>query len=384
MESTRPATHRFSTVALLMLATLGVVTALALFLIGVEGRTHALVQLLLFPLVIFLASRVELGGQAVPRGVLACAVVAALSSAIFTYTHVDLARGAFVVAALDGDNGDNETKIRRDRIRHPLGAKGLTLVGVHPTAVTSQVEAEEVLRKNLRLGGVVWGSTRWVTLSLKAHDPLSISSLSAESFGRRFLRESNYRDFKIAAGIRTVGISDAWDPNTLGFIGRLLPLWRDFPSQLSERRDDGAIFEQGVRSVAALKARWTSFSHRALPMWMTGTYHLVRAISSEQLEKGELSCAINSLEAARSQLRPADNPELQAAIANNLSIALLIQGAAEYGTAHGHKSAVKLLKGCRRNIKAGSRDNVIGALASFNLSTLKGKHGKRQQRKKQR
>jgi hypothetical protein len=212
---------------------------------------------------------------------------------------------------------------------------------------------------------------------------LAISSLPVESFGSRFLRERNYADLKIATSIGSFGISDGLDPTTLLFIGRLVPLWRDFPLQLSGQRDDRALFEQGTRSVAALKAHWTSFAHRALPMWMTGTYHLVRAISSAELEKGEISCAISSLEAARAQMRPSDNPGLQAAISNNLAIAVLMRAAAEYGKNDGRKVAIKLLNGCRKLAKTSLRENPGSELVSFNLSTLKGKHGKRQRRRKQ-
>ncbi len=382
MDRTLPVAHRFSTVALLTLASLGVAMALALSLFGVEGKTHALAQLSLFPLIVFLASRVELVGVVVPRWALAFALTGALASAIFTYTHVDLARGAFVVAPLEDDQADNDTKIRRDRIRRSLGAAGLALVGTHTSTVTSQSEAEKILQNNPTLGGVVWGSMRWMTVSLRAHEPMSMSSLPAESLGRRFLREFRYEDLRIATGIHSFGISDGLDPTTLLFIGRLVPVWRDFPRELSGPHDDGALFEQNVRSMAALKARWTSFSHRALPMWMTGTYHLVRAISSDELERSELSCAINSFEAARSQLRSSDNPELQVAISNNLAIALLIQGAVEYEMRDKRKVAVKLLKSSLRHAKAVSQYSEVRALISFNLSTLKGKHGKRQRRKK--
>ncbi len=366
-----------------MLASLAGATALALSLVGVESRTLALVQLFLFPLIVLLASRVELGGVAVPRWVLGFALVGALGSALLTYTHVDLARGAFIVAPLEGDSGDNDTKIRRDRIRRPLGAAGLALVGTHANSVHSQGEAETILKKNPTLGGLVWGSTRWVNVSLSAHAPLAISSLPVESFGSRFLRERHYADLKIATSIGTFGISDGLDPTTLLFIGRFVPLWRDFPLHLAGQRDERALFEQGTRSVAALKAHWTSFAHRALPMWMTGTYHLVTAISSPELERGELSCAINSLEAARAQLRPSDNPELQVAISNNLAIAVLMRAAAGYAKNDGRKVAVKLLKGCRKLTRTSLQENPGSALVSFNLSTLKGKHGKRQRRRKQ-
>jgi hypothetical protein len=366
-----------------MLSSIGVVTAITLSFVSVESRTHALVQLFFFPLILFLVSRINIAGILAPRWALGFALAGALSGAVFTYTHVDLARGAFVVASLKEDRSESDGKIRRDRIRRPLGAAGLALVGTHPTVISSWGEAEDILRSNRTLGGVVWGSARWINVSLRVHEPLVMSSLSKDSFAARYLRKHGYSDLKIAAGISGIGISNSLDPTTLMFLGSIIPLWRDFPIQLTERRDDREAFEQRVRSVAGLKAHWTSFSHRALPMWITGTYHLVNAISSKIVEQGELSCAVSSLEAALSQLRPSDNPELQMAVRNNLAIALLVQAEVDVSSSDSTKAALELLKGIRRLHKVSQQGAAVSSIASFNLSTVKGKHGKRKQRAKE-
>ena len=75
---------------------------------------------------------------------------------------------------------------------------------------------------------------------------------------------------------------------------------------------------------------------------MTGTYHLMRAVSGVELSSGELKCALRSFEAARAQLRPTDNPDLTIAIENNLAIATLLQAGVGLETKQARRQAQKI------------------------------------------
>jgi|GEM_PF-3022500 len=359
------------------------VVVVVFFVVGCVGdrRTHALLQLILLPVTLFLVSRVKIAGVGIPKWVFALAVTGSLLGAALTYTHVDLVRGAFIVVPSRSDANDSDIKIRRDRIRRALGAAGLTLVGSHPREFSSQVDAQGLLHDNDMLGGVVWGSSRWLTVSLRNYQALSLTSLSNQSLAHRYLTEHHLSDLRVIAGVGSIGISDGLDPTTLLFIGKLIPLWRDFPAQLRGESEDDEDFEIRVRSLAGLKANWTSFGHRALPMWMAGTYHLMRAISSPQLERGELLCSISSFHAALTQLRPSDNPELQIAIRNNLALAILFEAyGAQDGQAGARKASKRLLREARNIESLLPPESVANSSAAFNLTSVKGKHGKRQAR----
>jgi hypothetical protein len=203
--------------------------------------------------------------------------------------------------------------------------------------------------------------------------------LSDQSLARRYLNEHRFADLRVITGLGSIGISDGLDPTTLLFIGKLIPLWRDFPLQLRGELEDGDEFEVRVRSLAGLKASWTSFGHRALPMWMAGTYHLMRAISPPQLERGELLCSISSFRAALTQLRPSDNPELQVAIRNNLALAILFNA---YGAEDGQSGTRRVAKQLLREAKKIEIGSSPDSVATFNLTTVKGKHGKRPARRR--
>jgi hypothetical protein len=114
------------------------------------------------------------------------------------------------------------------------------------------------------------------------------------------------------------------DFDTSLFLGRLLEPLNEYGRAL-EASSESVDFERKIRDVAAIRSTWTSFAHRSYPMWMTGTYHLTRALRSSDVENGDLVCALTSFRAAKAQLRPGDNPALEAAILNNEAILRLVR-----------------------------------------------------------
>lgn len=160
---------------------LSVCIAVGIAVLDVGRSNHGLIQLVLFPIVLLLMSGLSLHNVTIPRGVLVVAGLGGLCGALCTYTGVDLAPGAFVVAQLQEDRSDSDVAITRDRIRRPLGGAGLVLVGSLAQQIHSDREAREFLSQRSRLGGIVWGSARWVNVSLRVHDPLELSVISTGS-----------------------------------------------------------------------------------------------------------------------------------------------------------------------------------------------------------
>jgi hypothetical protein len=350
------------------------------FASGSVPGDHARLQLLLFPLVFALLTRVTMYGVKVPRWVFGIAALGCVCGAIFTYTHVDLARGAFVVARFAEDTLETETKITRDRIRLSVGPGAAALVGSHHEPVVSRGDARRVLEGNWHLGGLVWGTPRWLTVSLARHPNISVGVINrlAET-GKP--QAASLSGFTLITSVDEIGISGSSDPATVEFIGRLIPLWANFSTVLTGR--DGAKhleqngaehFEQSIRSLSLVKARWTSFSHRALPMWMTGTYHLAHILMSGEIERGEVLCALTAFEAARAQLRPGDNPELEAAILNNHGIAVYLDALVSARPSQRRTLGAALLRRAATIAAGGHAERVLSVVKS-NLNYSKGGNG---------
>jgi hypothetical protein len=168
------------------------------------------------------------------------------------------------------------------------------------------------------------------------------------------MREFGLGDLQLITGVPEFGLSMGLNAATLEFIGRFLPYVRDSSKRLTAMREDSS-FEQGLRMASSAKADWASSGHRAIPMSLTGTYHLLRAISGDSLQEGELSCAEISFRMARAQIPRKDNPEFMALIYNNEAVLEFFRRAA-VGDVQGAKQGLR--NGLRRALEMRAHKNA--------------------------
>lgn len=361
---------------------LTVVVFLAIFTVIDGGPAElAVFQFIAFPLITAIFSFLSIGTTRIPRAISGFACVAALCGAVFTYTHVDLAQGAFIVAPFAGDELEADTKIARDRIRRFVGPSAVSRVGVHSYAVDSATDAEALLHDGGRLGGVVWGSKRWINISLRLRHPIQMGAVPSQGALTDLKAAQMLKGLNVVTSVRSIGVSDGGDLTTLQFVAGIVSVWGSFDDVLLGAVED-PDYEAKLRSIAALKTRWTSYSHRALPMWMTGTYHLTRALIGAEASGGELACALRAFEAAHAQLRPGDNPELEIAIINNQAVAYMVKAAMGMHRKASRQMAIALLSRAKRAAKLlphdPGRHAALYDTVALNMSLIKKrKHGAR-------
>ena len=303
----------------------GAITVVAL---GGAQAVRGSVQLAVFPLVLLLFSALTLKGVRLPRALIGLSAIGVLCGAIVRYSDVGLEPGAFGIARFDSDPLENTTRIFRDRARGFMGEKALTKLGVIGIDVRSEREAREALKERPLLTGIVWGAEPWVTISIEPAAPVSLASLPLDSFAQKRLQELGVRDLQILSQVPEVGVSKGLDRGTSEFIGRLLRVVPNFPAALRGDLDDTEL-ELQLRSAVLVKAFWTSSRHLAVPKWMLGTLHLMRAVSGPEVSWGELLCAEASIRSARIlAIKSGAPPSLQAAILNNEAILQILK--AEY------------------------------------------------------
>ena len=105
-----------------------------------------------------------------------------------------------------------------------------------------------------------------------------------------------------------------------GFIAQLFASLPD--KDFGQIIDDPAKFsevELNLKEAASMRARWTSYSHVSYPMWVLGNLYLVKGLSSGAYNLHYLICANSLYTKAVGFMRPGDNPELYAALYNNLA-----------------------------------------------------------------
>ena len=333
-----------SILAVLVISALGGVVIAAL---GGAAVVRSNVQLLVLFILIIPLSRILYGDIRIPRVLLLGALLATLTGALLRGAASTISNDTFVIAQLKQDKLQVESKILRDGMRRSVSSLPLLRVGTIGRAISTRADAERVLLDDNHINGVVWGTQRWVNVSLRVAPEISLNALNPASYARDFLTRNRVANLRVIIAIPLVGMSNATSLATSDFIGRLADVWGTFPKALLAAQEQPDVdldldLEQKLRAMARLKAAWTSPAHRAVPMWMTGTYHLMRAVSGVELSSGELKCALRSFEAARAQLRPTDNPDLTIAIENNLAIATLLQAGVGLETKQARRQAQKI------------------------------------------
>lgn len=337
-----------------------------------------LVQLLVVPPLIFMLWGISIQGARIPRVIFALAFLGVGVGGIIRFSTVHLRDGAFVVATVSKQGLWQETKIYRDRLHRALGSDGRALAGLHRGTIESHSEAESILANRRNLGGVVWGASRWMSISFRETPGVSLGSFPEGSFAKRWLDSNNLRDLRVVRSIPSVGLSHGHQDATVHFIADMIPLWNDFVRHSTPNMTSPEL-ESRLAGLARIQARWSSRSHIGLVLWMLGTYHLVRAVENESISGGDLACALREFADALEQLRPPDNPSLYAALQNNFGIAMLIDADFSEKRDKARAHALKRIKLARRIAVPGSDS---GKDIGFNSMTLGVSQGRKSRGKR--
>ncbi len=344
----------------------GVLFAVSASLACIYPAARPLVQLLIVPLLGCMLWGISIQGARIPRVLFALAFFGVGVGAVLRFSTVHLRDGAFVVATVSKQGLWQETKIYRDRLHRALGSDGRSLAGLHRGAIESQLEAESILAKRHALGGVIWGASRWMSMSFRQIPGMSLRSFPEGSVAKIWLDANHLQDLRVVRSVPSVGVSHGHQDATVHFIADMIPLWNDFARHTAPSMASPEL-EAQLAGLARTQARWSSRSHIGFVLWMLGTYHLVRAVEGDSISSGDLSCALRYFSDALGQFRPRDNPSLYAALQNNFGIAMLIDADFSEKRDKARAHALKRIKVAKR-VALPVSDN--GKDIAFNSMTL--------------
>jgi len=293
--------------------------AIVIAILGGQESVRSSVQLAIFPVVVLLLSALTLKGLRLPRMLVGLAAIGVLCGAIVRYSDVGLQEGVFAIAPFTSDTLENKTMIFRDNVRRFAGEGSASVIGAISARVSTEEEARGILAQRPQLGGIIWGSERWIHVSSRLSPPVSLRQMPERSYARERLKELGFSDLRLITQAPWVGLSKGLDVRTYEFVGR----YARASVLLSQRMTDFAAssdLEHLLQRAASIQAAWTSSEHLAAPKIMLGTYYLARAISGHDVEWGDLRCALASYRSAWLILRKRGNPALMAAIRNNEAV----------------------------------------------------------------
>jgi hypothetical protein len=310
--------------------------------------------------------RVSLFGVRIPRILFVVATVAVGVGAFIRFSYANLSRGAVVVATLSSRDLEQDKRMYRDRLRRALGNSYDSLVGIHHGRVDTNRDVEKVLGEFPSVGAVLWGTPRWMTLSFRPAAPISLSDVSTASTGGRLVADGILPNLAIVRALPDVSLSQGQHDASVYFIAKLVLTWSQFAGD-SVGPENDAEFDQRLDKLVRMPTRGAGRAHLAAPMWIRGTYHLIKAIRSPEADKEDLTKAIVSFKFALSELRKGGNPALQAAARNNYAVALLVEFSRDTRRKNLRKAAGKHFTAA---VRVGSPGGVGGATAADNLAAL--------------
>jgi hypothetical protein len=360
---------------------------IAVFLADGSAAARSTVQLVVFPLLLFLLSRLRLFGGRIPSALLLGACLLGLSGAVFNHQGAVFEPGAFLLTRFDGDRLGGETKIARDKIRTALGDDIRLSVSDTERVVRSQEEARAILDARSSLAGIVWGSNRWATVTLRESPPVSLQTLAVGSVGAAYLEKYQLQDLLVVTSVPSVGVSFVSQPQSIEFLGRLIASWRGFAQAIVSTSDTSELQRQLLLQATSLVA-WTSPEPQVFSQWLLGTYYVGQGLAGSVREPALLACAKETLQHGYRKLRRNEAPVLEAAIINNYVVAQLIgrDGVMPFGEAavdaiQQLKTAYQLVVNPRLQGEV-SNQVALAAVLQNNIRYLKSSYGKQKRSSK--
>jgi|GEM_PF-2268993 len=364
----------------------------------------ATAQVIAFPFVFLFVTRLCFVDLMVPRCLLALLAVCAALAVGFSYSHLVAGRRVFLVARLQDDQYETESRIFREEINRYLkrrpgaAAAPLSILGrgafagaaVSAKGVLTSFpgkiravrfygsfrSAEEVngfLAKNPSVPAVLWGNNRWVNISMAP--PME------DAFPGPDLRQWLHAlGLKVVPNIPVFGLSYQPRTETASFAAGLFkalsaPRWSELMADLVL----SAEHELDLREIGRAAAPWTTFEHRAYPYWLLGNLAMEASLRGQGYDAGEMNCALAAYNKAQSFLVRGGNPELLAAIFNNRGVAYYVQGVLE-NKKRVKKAALYEFKAAAKTLRLKNPFRIryrAGKIAKSNLNKLENKADKK-------
>lgn len=348
---------------------------------GLTSVDISYIQLIAFPFLLFLFYRLSFCGRRIPAPVLLAALLCALCATAFSFTYLPARGGVFLVAKLADDPHEISSRLLRAKISDDAAMlaehENPAAVRRYFREIASVQEADEFLGGHRDRHALVWGGKRWLNVSLQGRGAKSLEELGVSGAHEWF------SGLRLVSGVPAFGLSFNPHNESAGFLAIL------FSALGGNRHGPALTFSQELylRDAGEMLARWTSFAHKAFPYLLVGNHHLLQALDPDSYQPGEMRCALRAYSRALSFLRPRDNPYLQAALHNNLGIALFVRHVMEGQTKLG-KFPLKQFVLARKAAMARGRfgdSSQAGVEATRNMyairSLLKQQKGKVSERK---
>jgi hypothetical protein len=276
------------------------------------------VQLVALPFVAVVALNLRSEFVRIPATlILAAAIVGGSLGAVEAgvWTNELVAGGALTVARFEGDMLGANSRRFREQIDFHLKRQELPhsrRVAIEPEARPISKGQRKASRRIADVWPIVWGRERWLTMSLPVGKSVYLRSLASPAV------KGLIPDLRLSGGVSSISMTVDWSGASAEFMALLTK------GVVASTVGDPAG-ELSLAEAAKVQGRWTSSVHRALPLMLLAERHLMAAVKGSDLQRGYLECASQAIFSASHQGLYKNNPELFAALYNDIGVVLWLK-----------------------------------------------------------
>jgi hypothetical protein len=201
-----------------------------------------------------------------------------------------------------------------------------------PWTVSNGEEATKIFETDVDVRAIIGGDSSYLTLYVPERTPLSLSEVSHD------LSDSWIGQLRLVRDIRSLRVPLDTAGTSISF---LTDLFRGLASHEGELT---ATKVTDLQSAASRVAFWRTYSHRAYPYFLLGNYYTKQMVKLGAVGGADALCAKDAFGSALGVIFFRDNPELYAALTNNLAVMIAYQG--------GVKKNRKMVKRAKDMIRA--------------------------------
>ncbi len=293
-----------------------------------------LLQLCIFPIVIYLVLKLRILGERIPKFVLVFACLGVFNSINSAFSLKSINPREFLVSRLDGDLHEAESRIFREGINEAINSKKHSLLSAKALRLSdSDVLVNEIFTARENLNTIIQGDTKNLILSFPRLKPVRLKNLNF-NLPDSFKVKKLLGELKFIPNIHQIELSFEPELKTQEFLASFLPAnlaYQRFVRTLSDTSKDSKLnklspiekenIELELRNSGSIFGGWKSYQHRALSWFLHANYQLIKLLKSREYRPGLMECAINSYQEAAGFLSPTTHKVAYAAIHNNYAVA---------------------------------------------------------------
>lgn len=264
-----------------------------------------MLQIISFPLFLLGIAFVRINSLKVPVYLLLFVLIFG-SSFIYFARSGEIFKKEILIARIKGDSYESFTHLFKNGLESGIQKYLDASVGALSKEYSNHDEFSSIFENNNRLYSVIWGSDRWINYSNRESQLKSVRSGNLLSdFSKNLL---------LVSTIPVFGMSYSPANHTVEFLSRFFVA--------SHEKDKAELFYKNAGSYAPL---WTQSTHLSYSLFLLGNIYLERVLGGVDYQEAEMKCALNAYAKSASLILGKHNPELTAALDNNIGIAYYVK-----------------------------------------------------------